>query len=94
MKIILSDAIRDAIRKTLDDVEKNSLILDVYRAAQEIQKSCPEDNIALEDIMTVMMTGRGSIRAIEFDPRSMVLEVVYPVGPDDADEDQPLAAAG
>lgn len=93
MKIILSDTLKDAIRKTLDDVEKNHAILDAYKAAQDIQKACPEDNVALEDIMAAMMAGRGSIQAIEFDPRHMVLEIVYPVGPEDAEADQPLLAA-
>jgi len=83
MKITLSTTLRDAIRKVLDDVERNNGILDAYQAAQDIQKAYPEENIALEDIMSAMLSGRGSIQAIEFNPRDVVIEVVMPMSRDD-----------
>ena len=93
MKIMLSDTLRDAIRRTLDEVEKSQGILDAYRAAQDIQKAHPRENVALEDIMAAMMTGRGSIQAIEFDPRSLVIELVYPLGQGDGEPETALVMA-
>lgn len=87
MKIPLSNKLRDAIRTVLEDVERNDGILDAYKAAEDIQKAYPEENVALEDIIAALMTGRGSIQAIEFNPRNMVIEIVYPVA-----EEEPEAA--
>jgi hypothetical protein len=85
MKIVLSNTLKNAIRKKLDDVERNNSILDAYKAAQDIQKAHPEENVALEDIMSAMMAGRGSIQAIEFSPLNMVIEVIYPLSEEDGE---------
>lgn len=62
----LSANVRDAIRKILDDVENTQGILDVYEAAQALQRAHPDETIALDDLMVALMAGRGSVRAIEF----------------------------
>jgi hypothetical protein len=86
MQIAISNNLRDTIRTVLEDVERNEGILDAYKAAEDIQTAYPEENVALEDIIAALMTGRGSIQAIEFNPRNTVIEIVYPV--DDEEESE------
>jgi hypothetical protein len=43
--------------------------------------------------MAAMMSGRGSIQAIEFDPRSLVIELVYPLGQGDGEPETALVMA-
>jgi hypothetical protein len=70
MTVKLSPGMRDAIYRFLDDVENHHGILDVYRAAQSIRLTHPDEEFALDDIVAALMTGRGGIRAIEFDPQT------------------------
>jgi hypothetical protein len=92
MKIAISNNLRDAIRTVLEDVERNEGILDAYKAAEDIQEAYPEENVALEDIIAALMTGRGSIQAIEFSPRNTLIEIVYRVADEESDPDAALAA--
>lgn len=62
-------ALRDAIRAVLDDVKHSQGILDVYKAAQELQRAYPDENVGIEEIVALLMAGRGGIRAIEFNPQ-------------------------
>jgi hypothetical protein len=93
MKIAISNNLRDAIRTVLEDVERNEGILDAYKAAENIQKAYPEENVALEDIIAALMSGRGSIQAIEFNPRNTVIEIVYPVAEEESDDPDAALAA-
>ncbi|QIG47503.1 hypothetical protein G5V57_07040 [Nordella sp. HKS 07] len=66
----ISTRLRDAIRTILDDVKNNHGILDVYKAAQTLQRDHPDEKVALEDIVAAIMAGRGCVRAIEFNPQT------------------------
>lgn len=89
MTIALSDCVRAAMRKVLDDIEFNGGFLDVYESAAQIQMALPDENVALEDIVAAMLAGRGGIQAIEFDPPALIIDIIVPL-PDfgDAAEDQ------
>ncbi|WP_162918609.1 hypothetical protein [Taklimakanibacter deserti] len=81
MNIHLSSTLKDAIRDVLERTERDKGILDVYAAATKIQEQLPEENVALEDIISALLLGRGAIQAIEFTPRAAgILEVVMPAG--------------
>ena len=74
-----SPGLKDAIRKLLERVEQENGILDAYAAANKIQNDLPEENVALEDIISALLRGRGTIQAIEFaPPADRFLEVVMP----------------
>lgn len=74
-----SPTLKDAIRDVLERTEQETGILDAYAAAADIQKEHPQENVALEDIISALLRGRGSIQAIEFIPPSRsVLEIVMP----------------
>ncbi len=62
----ISTKLRDAIRIILDDVENTHGILDVYKAAHTLQRTYPDETAAVEEIIALLMAGRGGIRAIEF----------------------------
>lgn len=70
MTVKLSPGIRDAIHRFLDDVENHHGILDVYQVAQRIRLTHPDEEFALDDIVAALMTSRGGIQAIEFDPQA------------------------
>jgi hypothetical protein len=74
----LSPTLKDAIRDVLERTEREHGILDAYAAATRIQKALPEENVALEDIISALLRGRGAIQAIEFVPPAGILEVVMP----------------
>jgi hypothetical protein len=78
MNIHLSSTLKDAIRDVLERTEQDKGILDVYAAATKIQKQLPEENVALEDIISALLQGRGAIQAIEFSPSTEIVEVVLP----------------
>jgi hypothetical protein len=91
MYINWSSTLKDAIREILEQTEKENGILDAYAAGTRIQRNLPNENVALEDIISALLRGRGAIQAIEFTPPAGgVLEVVMP-GPADkrnaADDD-------
>lgn len=96
MNMHWSPTLKDAIRNVLEHTEQEGGILDAYAAAAKIQRELPEENVALEDIISALLRGRGSIKAIEFSPPSAgILEIVMP-GLDDqrtpsANEDAVLA---
>jgi hypothetical protein len=94
MIIAMSDHLRAAIRKVLDDIEVYGGFLDAYKAAAQIQLALPNENADLEDIVAAMMDGRGSIQVIEFDPPALIIDIVVPL-PDEGDatgENQALPA--
>jgi hypothetical protein len=70
MNIKLSPTLLQAISAELCKAEAENAILDVYRVAENIQKQHPSENVALEDIVQKLLTGRGAVRVIEFAPRS------------------------
>ncbi len=70
MTMKLSPGMRDAIQRLLDDVENHHGILDIYQAAHSIQSAHPNDTFTIDDIVHLLMTGRGGIRAVEFDPQA------------------------
>jgi hypothetical protein len=72
-----SPTLKDAIREVLERTERDNGILDAYAAATRIQGELPQENVALEDIISALLLGRGAIQAIEFSPpRGGILEVV------------------
>src|SRR5262245_48625266 len=74
-----SPTLRNAIREVLERVERDNGILDAYAAAIRIQKELPDENVALEDIISALLRGRGGIQAIEFTPPAGgILEVIMP----------------
>src|SRR5688572_2027875 len=91
MNIELSSALLQAISGELCKAEAENAILDVYCVAENIQKQHPSENVALEDIVQMLLTGRGGLGVIEFTPRSStILEVIVPgpvtdtaLGPDE-----------
>lgn len=101
MNIHLSPTLKDAIRAVLERIEQEHGILDAYAAAARIQKELPDENVALEDIISALLWGRGAIQAIEFiPPAGSILEVVMPVldrkrdqSANDGEEDVVLAPA-
>lgn len=77
MNIYLSPTLKDAIREVLERTERDNGILDAYAAAARIQSELPNENVALEDIISALLRGRGAIQAIEFSPPAGgILEVV------------------
>lgn len=66
----ISSRLRDAIRRILDDVERNHGILDVYGAADALRRAYPDEHVALEDLLAAMMSAGAGIRAIEFNPQT------------------------
>lgn len=77
MVITLSERMRDAILKVQKEAREQCAILDIYRAAQDVQNSLPEENVALEDIITAMLSSHTmGFEAFEFDMRGMIVEVV------------------
>lgn len=77
MKITLSERMRDTIRAIEREAREAGSILDVYKAAQDVQKALPDENVALEDIVTALLRDtRAGFEAFEFDMRGMILEVV------------------
>jgi hypothetical protein len=92
MKIYWSPTLKGAIRDVLDRAEQDSGILDAYAAASHIQKELPDENVALEDIISALLLGRGSIRAIEFiPPTPTILEIVLPT---ESGEGDPMGEDG
>jgi hypothetical protein len=53
-----SPTLKDAIRDILEQTERENGILDAYAAATRIQKQLPEENVALEDIISALLLGR------------------------------------
>jgi len=87
MKLNLSPMLKKAIELALIEAEQEGAILDVYGAAARIQHEHPHENVALEVIASALLSGRGSIQAIEFmPPTSAVLEVILPASDDEAVE--------
>jgi hypothetical protein len=79
MNIELSPTLLKAISAELSKAEAENAILDVYGVAENIQKQHPSENVALEDIVQKLLTGRGAVGVIEFTPRSpTILDVVMP----------------
>ena len=83
MTIALSDRLKDAIRRVLNDIEANGSFLDAYSAAIQIQLDLPDENVALEDIVAAMLAGRGSIQVIELDPPALIIDFIWPVPDED-----------
>ncbi|QIG50102.1 hypothetical protein G5V57_21690 [Nordella sp. HKS 07] len=79
MTIALSDCVRAAVRKVLDDIEVNGGFLDVYESAAQIQMALPDENVALEHIVAAMLAGRGGIQVIEFDPPALIIDIIVPL---------------
>jgi hypothetical protein len=95
MMITLSKPLRDAIAKAREDAARAGTILEAYKVAKEVQLSLPNDNVAVEDIITALVTN-GCFEAVEFNPGQMVLEVVYPLPVDGGErflQDEPRVAA-
>lgn len=89
MNMHWSSTLKDAIREVLERTERENGILDAYAAAARIQIELPNENVALEDIISALLRGRGAIQAIEFNPPAGgILEIVMPGsnGHDTADE--------
>jgi hypothetical protein len=61
MTIALSDRLKAAIRKVLDDIEGDGGFLDAYKSARQIQLALPDENGDLEDVVATMLAGRGAI---------------------------------
>lgn len=79
MNIYWSPTLKDTIREVLERTERDNGILDAYAAAARIQRELPEENVALEDIISGLLRGRGAIQAIEFSPPAGgILEIVMP----------------
>jgi hypothetical protein len=79
MNVHWSPTLKDAIRDVLERTERENGILDAYAAAIRIQRELPQENVALEDIISALLLGRGAIQAIEFSPPvGGILEVVMP----------------
>jgi hypothetical protein len=76
--IQLSQCLRDVIVKARNDAARSTSILDAYKVAEEVQLALPEENVALEDIISALVIHGGCFEAIEFNPRTM-LEIVFPV---------------
>ena len=77
MKLKRCPTLVATIRQILESVEQADGILDAYAAAEAVQRSHPEENIALEDIIEALLTGRGDVRAIEFTPRRMTIDLTF-----------------
>jgi hypothetical protein len=75
MKLKRCPTLVATVRQILENVEQNDGILDAYAAAEAVQRAHPNENVALEDIMEALLTGRGDIRAIEFTPRRMTIDL-------------------
>ena len=83
MTIALSDRLKAAIRKVLDDTEANGGFLDAYKSAEQIQLALPDENVALEDIVEAMLAGRGGIQVIELNPPALILDIIMPLPDED-----------
>lgn len=91
MTIALSDRLKAAIRKVLDEIEANGGFLDAYKHAAQIQLALPDENADLEDIVAAMLAGRGNIQVIEFDPPALIVDIIVPLpDKDDATENPSL----
>ena len=51
--------------------------MDAYEVAEQVQRGLPEENVALEDIISALVIHGGCFEVIEFNPRTM-LEIVFP----------------
>ena len=89
MTIAPSGRLSAAIRKVLDDIEVDGSILDVYKSAAQIQLAVPDETADLEDIVAVLLAGRGGIQAIKFDPPALIIDIIVPL-PDATEESQAL----
>ena len=85
MIVQLTPLLVKAVESELDLAEKDNVMLDVYGVAGKIQAAHPSENVAVEDIVSALLAGRGGIGAIELAPRSgAMLEIILP-GPASAD---------
>jgi hypothetical protein len=75
MKLKRCPTLVATVRQILENVEQTDGILDAYAVAEAVQRAHPEENVALEDIIETLLTGRGDIRAIEFTPRRMIIDL-------------------
>ena len=55
MQFYVSPTIRDAVFQRIKRAEGNGRYVHVYEAAQEIQDEHPQENIALEDIVSALV---------------------------------------
>ncbi len=55
MTYYVSQTIRDAVFDVIHHAEANGRYLNVYEAAQGVQDSFPRENVALEDIVAVLV---------------------------------------
>lgn len=77
MIVTLSQRMRDAIREVQRDAKDRCAVLDVYEAAQRVQRTLPQENVALEDIVTAILSNHSmGFEAFEFNMRRMIIEVV------------------
>ncbi len=96
MKISLTPALRKAVAFELTKAQQENAILDVYGTATKIQAEYPNENVAWEDIVQALLSGRGDIRAIEFAERGPeIVEIILPGSSEDAamDAAEEIAAA-
>lgn len=79
MKITLTPCLKKAVAIELTRAEQENAILDVYGIATKIQAEHPHENVAWEDIVQALLSGRGDIRAIEFAERAPeIVEIILP----------------
>jgi len=79
MKLKRRPTLVATVRQILEKIEQTDGILDAYAAAEAVQRAHPEENVALEDIIEAFLTGRGDIRAIEFTPRRMMIDLSFEI---------------
>ncbi len=68
MQITLSPHMMLSIKETVLHYSLQPLLLDIYKTATAIQNLHPDDNVALEDIMSEILHCVGSNTAISFVP--------------------------
>jgi hypothetical protein len=69
---------RAAVREAIKLAEQPGKILNAYETAGSILKVLPHLDLALEEIVDMMIEMPGSVSAFEFSPPAAVVEIIIP----------------
>ena len=75
-----NDDAREAVRKAIKLAEEPGKILNAYETAGDILKSLPHLDLAIEEVVDMMIEMPGSVSAFEFSPPAAVIEITVPCG--------------
>lgn len=69
---------RAAVRQAIKLAEVPGRIVNAYETAGKILRTLPNLDLALEDVVDMMIEMPGSVSAFEFSPPAAVVEIILP----------------